>query len=122
MDGRAGRSKLQIKEIITKAYEYDIKRRLDDYSCDLSCQHTVPEAIICFLESEDFEDAIRNAVSLGGDADTMACICGSLAEAFYGGIPHTIAPRAEQFLDQRILKRLKIIAHRYGYCSYLKST
>jgi ADP-ribosylglycohydrolase len=60
---------------------------------NLTCEGSVPEAIIAFLDSRDFEDAIRNAVSLGGDADTQAAIAGSIAEAFYGGVPLEIANR-----------------------------
>ena len=60
------------------------------YSFDISCQGTVPEAIIAFLDSVSYEDAIRNAVSLGGDSDTLACITGGIAEAFYDGVPDDI--------------------------------
>ncbi|NJR51430.1 MAG: ADP-ribosylglycohydrolase family protein, partial [Leptolyngbyaceae cyanobacterium CSU_1_3] len=67
-----------------------------------SCQGTVPEAIIAFLESTDFEDAIRNAVSLGGDTDTLACITGGIAEAFYGGVPDAIASTAMGYLDPHL--------------------
>ena len=80
-----------IKEYIQKEFGYDLERTLDeirpDYAFDVSCQGSVPEAIIAFLESEDYESAVRNAVSLGGDADTQGAIAGSIAEAFYGDIP-----------------------------------
>jgi len=92
---RNGSTKEEIKEYIVDTFEYDLDRTLNDirpdYKFNESCQGTVPEAIIAFLESNDFEDAIRNAVSLGGDSDTLTCITGGIAEAFYGDIPQEIA-------------------------------
>ena len=85
---RSGKSKQEIKQYIETAFSYDLDRSCDDirpdYSFDVSCQGTVPEAIIAFLDSSDFEHAIRLAVSLGGDSDTLACITGGIAEAYYG--------------------------------------
>lgn len=85
---RIGSSKEEIKEYIEREFHYNLDRTLDEirpgYHMDETCQRTVPEAIIAFLESKDFEDAIRNAVSLGGDTDTLGAITGSIAEAFYG--------------------------------------
>ena len=84
---RKGESKEGIKSYITKEFGYDLDRKLSDirktYTFDGSCQGTVPESIICFLEGTDTEDTIRNAISLGGDADTMGAIAGSIAEAFW---------------------------------------
>lgn len=81
-------SKEEIKEYIEREFHYNLDRTFDEirpgYHMDETCQRTVPEAIIAFLESKDFEDAIRNAVSLGGDTDTLGAITGSIAEAFYG--------------------------------------
>ena len=81
-------SKEEIKEYIEREFHYNLDRTLDEirpgYHMDETCQRTVPEAMIAFLESKDFEDAIRNAVSLGGDTDTLGAITGSIAEAFYG--------------------------------------
>ena len=81
-------SKEEIKEYIERDFHYNLDTTLDEirpgYHMDETCQRTVPEAIIAFLESKDFEDAIRNAVSLGGDTDTLGAITGSIAEAFYG--------------------------------------
>ena len=92
---RNGSSKADIKDYIVQTFDYDLDRTLDeirpDYIFNESCQGTVPEAIIAFLESNDFEDAIRNAISLGGDSDTLTCITGGIAEAFYGDIPQDIA-------------------------------
>jgi ADP-ribosylglycohydrolase len=80
--------KTRIKEEIASRFGYDLDRTLDEirpyYRHDESCQRTVPEAILSFLESTSYEDCVRNAVSLGGDADTLACIAGGIAEAFYG--------------------------------------
>jgi ADP-ribosylglycohydrolase len=99
---RTGKSKEEIKEYIEVKYLYDLNRALDElrpvYQYEESCQRTVPEAIIAFLESTDFEDAIRNAISLGGDSDTLAAITGSIAEAAYG-IPEEIASKALCYLE-----------------------
>ena len=97
-----GKSKDEIKTYIETKYDYNLTRTLDEirpaYKYDISCQGTVPEAIIAFLESVDFEDAIRNAISLGGDSDTLAAITGSIAEAAYG-VPDEIRNRAISLLD-----------------------
>ncbi len=91
---RTGYPKHSIREEIARRFGYDLDRTLDEirptYTFDESCQRTVPEAIIAFLESSSYEDAIRNAVSLGGDSDTLACITGSIAEAHYGEVPPSI--------------------------------
>ena len=88
---RTGSTKTEIKQEITKRFSYDLDRTVDairpTYTFDVSTQGSVPESIICFLESVSYEDAVRNAVSLGGDSDTMACIAGSIAETFYGSVP-----------------------------------
>ncbi len=86
----------------------------------MSCQKSVPEAIIAFLESTDFEDAIRNAVSLGGDSDTIAAITGSIAEAFYGGVPHAIAVQAWKKLDRQIQNIVLEFSETYNLPCYLK--
>ncbi len=101
--------KRRIKENIEEKHDYDLDRTLAEirpyYDFDESCQGTVPEAIIAFLESKDFEDAIRNAISLGGDSDTLAAITGSIAEAAYG-IPKWIEERALSYLDAPLLEIL----------------
>ena len=85
---RTGHSKPEIRQYVEQTFGYDLSRTCDEirpYYCHVeTCQQTVPEAIIAFLESNSFEDALRNAVSLGGDSDTLACITGGIAEAFYG--------------------------------------
>ena len=96
-----GVSKEEIKETVAKTFGYDLNRTCDmirpDYHHVESCQQTVPEAIIAFLEGDSFEDVIRNAVSLGGDSDTLACIAGSMAEAFYG-VPENLRQEARDRL------------------------
>jgi len=103
---RNGKSKKDIKAYIENKYGYDLKRTLDEirpsYTFNESCQETVPEAIIAFLESNDFEDAIRNAISLGGDSDTLAAIAGSIAEAAYG-IPKEIENKVLSMLSPPLL-------------------
>jgi len=95
----------EIKTYIEKTYNYDLNRTLDEirptYKFNESCQETVPEAIIAFLESNSFEDAIRNAISLGGDSDTLAAITGSIAEAAYR-IPSEITSKTFSFLDNTL--------------------
>jgi ADP-ribosylglycohydrolase len=100
---RQGATKDAIRQQIEAAYGYNLGRSLSDirksYRFDVSCQGSVPESIIAFLESSDYESAVRNAVSLGGDADTMACMAGGIAEAFYGGVPPAIEQRVLGLLD-----------------------
>jgi ADP-ribosylglycohydrolase len=104
---RKGKTKDEIKAYIESKYGYNLSRPLDEirpnYKFNESCQETVPEAIIAFLESTDFEDAIRNAISLGGDSDTLAAITGSIAEAAYN-VPEEIKEKALSFLDERLIK------------------
>ena len=113
---RTGISKNEIREFITRQFAYDLSRTLAEirpvYEYDVSCQGTVPEAIIAFLEAEDFEDAIRNAISLGGDSDTLACITGGIAEAFFG-IPEEIAAKALGLLDEQLRKTVAAFYQEY---------
>lgn len=101
---RTGKSKNEIRAYIEEKY-YDLNFTLDEirpsYSFDVTCQGSVPQAIKCFLESTDFEDAIRNAVSLGGDCDTQAAIAGSIAEAFYS-IPEEMEEAIFDYLDDTL--------------------
>ena len=107
---RSGKSKDAIRDYIEGKYGYNLRRTLDEirpvYQFNESCQATVPEAIIAWLESTDFEDAIRNAISLGGDSDTLAAITGSIAEADYG-IPEEIKAQALSMLDDTLSSVLK---------------
>ena len=103
---RKGSSKEEIKEYIEREFHYNLNRTLDEirpgYHMDETCQRTVPEAMIAFLESKDFEDAIRNAVSLGGDTDTLGAITGSIAEAFYG-IPDVLIAECRSRIDEGLM-------------------
>ena len=105
---RNGSSKEEIKKYIEKEFHYDLNRTLNeirpDYHMDETCQKTVPEAIIAFLEATDFEDAIKNAVSLGGDTDTLGAITGSIAEAYYG-IPEWLMTECRK----RINKDMRVV-------------
>ena len=104
---RQGQTKSEIREEISTRFGYDLARTLDEirpgYTFDVSCQGSVPEAIIAFLESESYEDAIRKAISLGGDSDTIACITGGIAEAFCGGVTDKIAKEGKKFLPEEFL-------------------
>ena len=105
---RNGSSKEEIKKYIENEFHYDLNRTLNEirpgYHMDETCQKTIPEAIIAFLEAKDFEDAIRNAVSLGGDTDTLGAITGSIAEAYYG-IPEWLITECRK----RINKDMRIV-------------
>ena len=102
--------KRRIKDYIEKEYSYNLSQTLDEirptYRFNETCQDTVPQAIIAFLESTDFEDAIRNAISLGGDSDTLAAITGSIAEAAYG-IPDWIKEKTYSYLDEPLKNVLR---------------
>jgi ADP-ribosylglycohydrolase len=108
---RIGAKKSDIKHEISNRFTYDLNRSIDKirplYKFEVSCQKSVPEAIIAFLESSDFEDAIRNAISLGGDSDTQACIAGAIAEAYYKAIPEEIVNKSKVYLDSTLLKILE---------------
>lgn len=95
---RQGKSKAGIREFVEDHFGYDLSRTLDEirpsYRFYETCQQSVPEAIIAFLESADYEDAVRKAVSLGGDADTTACMAGGIAQAYHGAIPLHIIEQA----------------------------
>ncbi|MBD2690720.1 ADP-ribosylglycohydrolase family protein [Anabaena catenula] len=103
---RTEKDKTVIKSYIQDTFGYNLEQTLDEirpnYKFDVSCQGSVPQAIIAFLESTDFEDAIRNAISIGGDSDTIACITGGIAEAFYGGVPEDIAEWIFTKLDDNL--------------------
>jgi hypothetical protein len=104
---RTGVGKEAIREEIAGRFGYDLGRSVDavrpSYRFDETCQRTVPEALITFFDSTGFEHAVRLAVSLGGDADTLACITGSVAEAFYGSVPAAIAEETLRRLTPEML-------------------
>jgi ADP-ribosylglycohydrolase len=116
---RNGKSKDEIKGFITDTFGYNLDRKIDDirpdYEFDESCQGTVPEAIIAFLESIDFENAIRLAVSLGGDSDTIACITGGIAEAYYRHIPEGIVNNLFKILPVEMVDTIEKFSILYGY-------
>ncbi|WP_288520484.1 ADP-ribosylglycohydrolase family protein [uncultured Brachyspira sp.] len=97
--------KNKLKDYIQNKYQYDLDFILEEirpiYKFDVSCQGSLPPALVSFLESENFEDAIRNAISIGGDSDTLGAITGSIAEAAYG-IPEDIKNKAINYLDNRL--------------------
>lgn len=105
--GRTGATKENIRSYLETTFGYDLGRTLDSirptYSFDVTCQGSVPEAIIAFLESGDYEDAIRKAISLGGDSDTIACITGGIAQAYYKFIPDYIIQEVRQRLAPELL-------------------
>lgn len=103
---RTGKSKDEIARYITQNY-YDwsssVAELQDNYSWDSSCQGTVPPALQCFFESTSFEDAIRNAISIGGDSDTIGAITGAVAEAYYG-IPDDIIKKAKEYIPDDLMQ------------------
>ena len=115
---RHGSSKAEIREYITKKFRYDLDYTPDmirsDYSFDSRCSYSVPPSIVCFLESKDYESAVRNAVSLGGDADTMACIAGGIAEAFYREMPDHIRKFCDIRLEYTIKSVVMEFYEKYG--------
>lgn len=116
---RTGKSKKEIREYIEEAFGYDLHQSWEywhaHYGWEDSCQGTVPQALIAFLESTSFEDAIRKAVSLGGDSDTLACITGGISEAFYGGVPADIAKKVMTKLPRAFKITLDDLARSTSY-------
>ena len=106
-------TKEQIKHKIIELFDYDLDRTLEkirpDYKLDATSQGSVPEAIIAFLESSNYESAIKNAISLGGDADTQACIAGAIAEAYYKYIPQELI----ELMDKKLDNRLRTIVYQF---------
>lgn len=106
-----------IRHRIHFLFDYDLDRSVNDirpsYAFDISCQGTVPEAIIAFLDSESYEDAVRNAVSLGGDSDTLACITGGIADAFYGGVPREIEHKVRESLTPDLWEVTRSFCDKY---------
>ena len=115
---RSGAAKEDIRTDLQRDFGYNLSQRLDEirhgYRFDISCQGSVPPSIIAFLESHTYEDAIRNAISLGGDADTMAAIAGGIAEAFYGGVPEDVRIPAIAKLDQPLRAVVDAFLERFG--------
>ncbi len=105
---RKQESRSTIKKKIAQRFQYDLARTVESirphYRFDVSCQGSVPEAIIAFLDSNDYESAIRNAISLGGDSDTLACIAGGIAHAFYRKVPDYIKRGVRERLPEEFLE------------------
>lgn len=120
---RMGYCRGEIKERIMELFNYDLNRSLEEirplYGFDETCQGTVPEAIISFLESTSYEDAIRNAISLGGDSDTLACITGGIAEAYYRGVPLELEQKAMEYLDTDLLHVVELFYNKFVKNGYL---
>ena len=116
---RNGKSKEEIRNYISTKYGYTLNRTCDEirpiYDWDSSCQGTVPEAMVAFFDSTDFESAIRLAVSLGGDSDTLACITGGIAEAFYKEIPDDIALKIWGLIPEDFKDILRKMESRTSY-------
>jgi ADP-ribosylglycohydrolase len=117
MRARKGASKSDIRDEIEQRFGYELNHKLSSfqpiYQFDVTCQGSVPEAIICFLESDSYEDTIRKAVSLGGDADTQACIAGGIAEAFYKEIPSSIEDEVRKRLNPEFVEIMDQFYERY---------
>jgi ADP-ribosylglycohydrolase len=115
---RTTQDKTLIRREIRNRFGYDLDRTVlsirPEYSFDVSCQGTVPEAIIAFLDSDSYEDAVRNAVSLGGDSDTLACITAGIAEAFYGPVPSTIRDKVRECLTSDLWEITEAFCTKYG--------
>ncbi|RKY18198.1 MAG: ADP-ribosylglycohydrolase family protein [Planctomycetota bacterium] len=115
---RMGVEKHALRDELTERFGYELTRTLDairpDYQFDVSCQGSVPESLICVFEADDFEDAIRNAVSLGGDADTMAAIAGAVAEPLFGGVPEALSQPALSRLTPELLATVEAFVERFG--------
>ncbi len=103
---RKGTGKEEIKTYVETHFDYDLNEPLDHirpyYRFDGTCPGSVPQAIRAFLESNDYEDALRKAISIGGDSDTIACIAGGIAEAFYKEVPNHVVDRVKKILDPRL--------------------
>ncbi|GAA6750395.1 ADP-ribosylglycohydrolase family protein [Thermus antranikianii] len=115
---RTGWEKEAIRLRIQSLFGYDLSRPLEEirpaYAFDGTCQGTVPQAIRAFLESTSYEDAIRNAVSLGGDSDTLASIAGGIAEAYYGGVPELIRDKVKRVLPPDLWAVVEEFYQRFG--------
>ena len=114
---RRGATKEEIKTYVENNFKYDLNESLDQirlyYKHDQTCPGSVPQAITAFLESNDYEDAIRKAISIGGDSDTIACITGGIAEAFYKRVPDQIRNKVFQILGEELKKVVQEFSEKY---------
>ena len=117
MMARQGFSKEEIRTEIERTFAYNLQFTCDEirstYAWESSCQGTVPPAIVAFLDAENFEDAIRNAISIGGDSDTLGCITGSIAEAFFG-VPNSLRKQAMSYLPSNFQNIINEFEKLYG--------
>ena len=117
MMARKGFSKDEIRKKIEQTFDYDLNFTCDEirptYDWGATCQDSVPQAIVCFLDATDFEDAIRNAISIGGDSDTLGCITGSISEAFFG-VPENIYNKAVSYLTPELKELLNKFENKFG--------
>jgi ADP-ribosylglycohydrolase len=115
---RTGKSKGDIKKYIETEFDYNLDQTIDKiretYELDVSCQGTVPQSITAFLESTDYEDSIRKAISIGGDSDTIACITGGIAHAFYKDIPDSIVDKVYKILDGPLRQVTTLFCNKYN--------
>ncbi|WP_406693871.1 ADP-ribosylglycohydrolase family protein [Singulisphaera sp. Ch08] len=115
---RTGQSNEQIKNYVETKFSYHLDTPLDEirktYEFQVSCQESVPQAIRAFLESSGFEDAVRRAISIGGDSDTIACMAGAIAEAREGGIPAPIRRKIYEILDEPLCRTTREFVRKYG--------
>lgn len=114
---RTGKTKQEIKDYVEHTFGYDLHRTCDvirpDYKFEISCQKSVPESIIAFLDSTDYESAVRLAVSLGGDADTLGAIAGSIAEAYYGGVPDGIMSEVIERIPEEFAETMRLFYNKF---------
>jgi ADP-ribosylglycohydrolase len=114
---RTTQDKTLMRREVVDRFGYDLDRTVDDirpsYEFDISCQGTVPEALIAFLDADSYEDAVRNAISLGGDSDTLACITGGIAEAYYGPVAPRIRNKLKECLTEDLWQITEQFCHRY---------
>lgn len=114
---RIGATKEEIRMAVMFRFGYDLRFTCseirDTYGWGATCQDTVPQAIVAFLDGEDFEDCVRNAISLGGDSDTLGCITGSIAEAYFG-IPENIYRKGMEYLPSSFRHVVKEFEQKYG--------
>lgn len=115
---KSGQSKEQLRKYVEDCFGYDLRQTLDEirpwYRFDETCQGSVPQAIIAFMESNDYEDAVRKAISLGGDSDTLACMTGGIGHAYYKQVPDHITEKVRQLLDADLLAIVDEFNERYG--------
>jgi ADP-ribosylglycohydrolase len=115
---RTGKGKKEIKDYIEATFNYDLSATLAEirpgYGFDETCQGSVPQSVIAFLESSSYEDAVRKTISLGGDSDTQACIARGIAQAFYKTIGDDIIKKTRKILGARLLAIVDAFSAKYG--------